>query len=59
MSQIPKQGAMFDDMYKRMADWMLLGAPDGVGRVMLEQSVPLGRRWLQVLPRFGRLSLQN
>ena len=36
MSQIPKQGAMFDDMYKRMADWMLLGAPDGVGRAMLE-----------------------
>ena len=59
MSQIPRQGAMTDDMYKHMAEWMLLGAPDGVGRAMLEQSVPLGRRWLQVLPRYGRLSLQD
>ncbi|WFD21132.1 hypothetical protein MCAP1_003389 [Malassezia caprae] len=40
-------------------DHLLLHAPDGVGRALLEQTVPLGRRWLQVLPRFGALSLQD
>lgn len=59
MGRLPKQGMLVNDMYKRMADHLVLHAPDGVGRVLLEQSVPLGRRWLQVLPYFGRLSLQD
>ena len=46
-------------MYKRLADHFLLHAPDGVGRDLPEQSVPLVRPWLQVLPRFRALSLQN
>ena len=48
-----------DYMYKRLADHFLLHAPDGVGRDLPEQSVPLVRPWLQVLPRFGALSLQD
>ncbi|WFD19733.1 hypothetical protein MCAP1_001969 [Malassezia caprae] len=50
---------LVDDMYKRLADHLLLHAPDVLDRALLEQSVPLGRRWLQVLPRFGALSLQD
>ena len=46
-------------MYKRLAYHRLLHAPDGVGRDLPEQSVPLVRPWLQVLPRFRALSLQN
>ena len=48
-----------DYMHKRLADHFLLHAPDGVGRDLPEQSVPLFSPWLQVLPRFRALSLQD